>query len=606
MTDNIIAFFLLHISLLLVFAITGFILKMKNKSQIHYIFLSYLLLMILWDIGLVMETYANMFSWKTYNVFLSITHIGLVFTPVAMVLIGLIFTYSKITFSWKYALLFVIPAASALVFMTNELHGLFYQNYSLNNSETVPGSYFLIHALYSYGCFIAGLYYLIKSSIRNSGLISKQSLLIIIGTMIPLVVNVMATFNIMETTVYATPIAFSIAVVMYSYAILKFNFLNIVPIALKNVVDLISDSFVVLNEEMKIVDFNKTFADTFACFYKAKRNDYLPQILDNKPFIGINGAELAGYIRKTREEEKAEAFERHFGDGSFDKYFTVEITPICSRGNYLGTIILLKDMTQSVKDLETIKEKQGILMEHERLVSLGQLVGGIAHNLKTPIMSISGGIEALRDLAAEYNESIEDNRVTKEDHHEIASEMVNWLDKMKPYCSYMSDIITTVKGQTVQFNTSFFYSFTLDELIKRVELLMKHELNKYHCKLNVDFHIDMNTKIEGDISNMIQVFDNLIINSIQSYKGQSGDIDLIIRKDDNNIVFMIRDYGEGIRDDIKPKLFKEMITTKGKEGTGLGLYISYANIKGRFGGNMWFESADGKGTTFYVSVPQSA
>ncbi|MDD5602469.1 MAG: histidine kinase N-terminal 7TM domain-containing protein [Eubacteriales bacterium] len=606
MTDIAVSFTMLHISLLLVAAIMAFILKMRNKSQIHYVFLSYLFFMILWDIGLLMETYADLFEWKTYNFYLSVTHIGLIFTPLAMLLFGLIFARSKIVFTKRYLLLLIIPALSAVIYMTNDLHGLFYIKYSLNNSETMPGYYFLVHAVYSYGCFITGLFFLIRTSIKNSGLISRQSLLIIIGTMIPLIVNVMATFNLAELNAYATPVAFSIAVVMYAYAIMKFNFLNIVPIALKNVVDLISDSFVVLNEEMRIVDFNRTFADMFEYFYRIKRNDYFPDLLDVKLKMGINGDELSEFITKARKSRKAETFERHIREGSFDKYFMIEVTSIYSRRNYLGAIILLKDITQSVKDLQTIKEKQSILMEHERLVSLGQLVGGIAHNLKTPIMSVSGGIEALKDLVAEYDESIDDELVTGDDHHEIASEMAGWLEKMKPHCSYMSDIITTVKGQTVQYNTPFLFSFTLDELIKRVELLMKHELNKYHCRLNVSSEIDMGTKLDGDISNMIQVFDNLIINAIQAYKGSSGDIDLNIKKDDNsNIVFTIQDYGEGIKEDIKPKLFKEMITTKGKEGTGLGLYISYANVKGRFGGNMWFESKEGEGTTFYISIPET-
>jgi signal transduction histidine kinase len=59
----------------------------------------------------------------------------------------------------------------------------------------------------------------------------------------------------------------------------------------------------------------------------------------------------------------------------------------------------------------------------------------------------------------------------------------------------------------------------------------------------------------------------------------------------------------GIPEDIQQKLFKEMVTTKGTMGNGLGLYMSYATIKGRFGGDLWFESEYGKGTTFYISIP---
>ncbi|HOM03710.1 MAG TPA: cache domain-containing protein [Acetivibrio sp.] len=91
-------------------------------------------------------------------------------------------------------------------------------------------------------------------------------------------------------------------------------------------------------------------------------------------------------------------------------------------------------------------ERHSIALERERLASLGQLIGGIAHNFKTPIMSIAGGLEALKDLIDEYDISIGDPQVTSEDHYEIAAEMRDWIGRIKPYCGYMADIISTVKG----------------------------------------------------------------------------------------------------------------------------------------------------------------
>ena len=56
-------------------------------------------------------------------------------------------------------------------------------------------------------------------------------------------------------------------------------------------------------------------------------------------------------------------------------------------------------------------------------------------------------------------------------------------------------------------------------------------------------------------------------------------------------------------DEVKQKLFKEMITTKGKNGTGLGLFMSYSTIRAHFNGNITFESEKGKGTTFNIILP---
>jgi len=77
----------------------------------------------------------------------------------------------------------------------------------------------------------------------------------------------------------------------------------------------------------------------------------------------------------------------------------------------------------------------------------------------------------------------------------------------------------------------------------------------------------------------------------------------VVREDNNTLVLSIRDFGKGIEDKIKDRLFKEMITTKGKHGTGLGLYMSYSTIKGVFRGNMWFESSEETGTSFYIQLP---
>ena len=88
-------------------------------------------------------------------------------------------------------------------------------------------------------------------------------------------------------------------------------------------------------------------------------------------------------------------------------------------------------------DMQTIQNNQQLLMERERLASLGQLIGGIAHNLKTPIMSISGAAEGLTDLVKEYDSSIGDPEVTNDDHHDIAKDMREWIEKIKTYTAYM-------------------------------------------------------------------------------------------------------------------------------------------------------------------------
>jgi signal transduction histidine kinase len=310
-------------------------------------------------------------------------------------------------------------------------------------------------------------------------------------------------------------------------------------------------------------------------------------------------------IEKSYDTQESISADKHIVYRNFDRHFKIEVTPINTKSQgYMGMVMLLKDITQNVKDMQTIREKQEILMGQERLASLGQLIGGIAHNLKTPIMSISGGIEGLKDLIEEYEDSIGDSSVTSEDHHEIAGEMLEWVKKIKPHCAYMSDIISAVKGQAVKFNTSGLLSFTIDEVVKRIDILLKHELIRYHATMNTSVDVDRMTEVRGDINSLVQVLDNIIINAIQSYQGRKGKIVFKVVKAGANIIFIISDEGCGISAELKERLFKEMVTTKGKDGTGLGLFMSYSTIKGKFEGDMWFESEKGKGTTFYISIPK--
>jgi signal transduction histidine kinase len=271
-------------------------------------------------------------------------------------------------------------------------------------------------------------------------------------------------------------------------------------------------------------------------------------------------------------------------------------------GDLIKSFNKIQDLTRN--NIEKIHSSQEILIEKERLVSLGQMIGGIAHNLKTPIMSISGAAEGLSDLISEYNNSIEDEEVTIEDHHSIANDMTSWVEKIKDYTGYMSDVITAVKGQAVALSGEEAVTFSIDELVKRVNILMKHELKNSLTNLICDIKVDSQLELEGNVNSLVQVINNMISNAIQCYQGEPNkNIDLSIYEEKENIVISIKDYGPGLPKEIQDKLFKEMVTTKGKNGTGLGLFMSYSNIRAHFNGTITFDSKKDSGTTFYIVLP---
>lgn len=576
--------------------------KVKRKNQLSKAFICALMLLVLWLVGLIMQITLS----KPFNIepiyFDYFVYIGACFVPITVLFIGLVFANTKIEFKKKYILLFILPIISLLVLWTNDYHHLFYEKYSTNISETVYGPYMTIHNIYSYALLIIGILYLLKFSIKNSGFFSKQSILIVLGISVPVIINILGTFKIIPMSIYITPITFTITIVLCAVSIFKFQFLGVAPIALQKIVDRISDSYVVIDEDGNIVDFNKTFINTFKLKEQNVRGKNFIDFLQEtkRRTEGINKIEKS--IEKAQKTNKTISFEQKFE--KIKKYFRIEITPISTEDSSLGTLVLLKDITQHVEDMETIKNNQDILMERERLASLGQLIGGIAHNLKTPIMSIAGAAEGLEDLIKEYDESIDDPLVTSQDHHDIAKEMESWIPKIRTHIEYMSDIITTVKGQAVALSNQEDISFTVDELVKRVNILMKHELKNAYLYLNVLMKIDENLELKGDVNSLVQVVNNMISNSIQAYDGKRDqNIELEVNKKGNEVIFSVRDYAGGLPKEVQDRLFKEMVTTKGKNGTGLGLYMSYSNIRAHFGGDITFETKEGVGTTFNIIIP---
>ena len=578
-----------------------YVLAKKNKKQLDKIFIIiFILLLVFLATSISMVFYTR--DTDTYPIYLDQLGISILcLLPVACLFMALIFSNTKVTIKRRHALLFIIPILTLILVWTNDLHHLFYEEFSTNTSDLVYGPYFYVHYIYTYLLFAIALFILIKYSIKNSGFFSKQAVLIFIGSFIPIITNLLGYTKIIPMSIYMTPITFTFTIIFFALAMFKFNLFKVTPIALQRIVDRMSDSYIVLSDDYSISDFNRTFIVTFHIRNSSDIRGKSFEKLLKESNLDLNIDKFKIHIEKVKNNDNTESFELHLS--AIKKYFNVEITSIMVNGQSLGTLVLFKDITQHTQDMQNLKDNQSLLMEKERFASLGQMIGGIAHNLKTPIMSISGATEALNDLVTEYDASIGDPDVTAEDHHAIASDMYSWISKVKTHASYMSDVITAVKGQAVE-NSGVSESFTVDELVKRVNILMKHELKNALVELNIDMRVLGDLVLHGNVNSLVQVINNLISNAIQSYNGAPNNkIDLILEMIENSLVISVRDYGCGMSSDVKQKLFKEMITTKGKNGTGLGLFMSYSNIRAHFNGTMTFDSDLGKGTIFNIVLP---
>ena len=595
----------------------------KENTSLKY-FICLVFCMIMWCIILDIQIFIIDFISPSKAIYSDyIVYIFVVLMPVFL----LLFAYSELTGKtrierWQLSL-FILSFFNLIMIWTNDFHHLFYVRYSTEFSNTVFGPFYTYaYCLYIYGLTAIGIIMILISSIKKSSIKSKQTFFILISAIVPISVNVLASTRVIPANIYETPVSFSVTVLTLGFAMFRYNFLNISPVATTRIVNQMSDAYIVLNVDYKILDCNSSFEK----FFNVNKNE-----ISGKYFKDINLGELVilhdkplgNYLKKAQNDNKVYKINAKLKDES--KYFNIEISRIISDYICVGILILLKDVTQHIIDMKALKQNQEMLIERERLATLGQMVGGIAHNLKTPIMSIAGAMEGLEDLIREYDESIDDPDVTKEDHHAIAKDMSNWVTKVNSYDSYMSDVITAIKGQAVNFNEVSNDKFTVGELLKTVNILMKHELKNALVTLNINCAVPESTTIKGNVNSLVQIVNNLISNAIQAYiepdeeqkdnkenitKKDNNEniakrkiIDLNVTKEKGNIVISVRDYGCGIPPKVQEKLFKSMVTTKGHNGTGLGLFMSYSNIRGHFNGDLKFTSEVGKGTTFYIIIP---
>lgn len=361
--------------------------------------------------------------------------------------------------------------------------------------------------------------------------------------------------------------------------------------------EFISDSFIVLNEKLKIVEYNKNFNENFLI----KQYKYM-QLQDIIDFSKLSRYEdIIIKLINNYKENKLKSIEISINKDGKLKYFEVNANPILASGEYYGTVLLFKDITVYKKNMELIKQNQFQIIERERLISLSQLIGGIAHNLKTPLLSSAGGINIIKRDTDKLYKYIQNNCSDSKEVANIIYEVKEWEQRIIEYLKYMSDVITTVKGQVTEYSEIIGNSFCIKEVIDKISLLMTFELRRNKCVLSKKINIDTTERIKGDINSLIQVLNNLISNSIEVSKSE----DVIILgayKERDKVIFYVKNFGEKIPEEVQCKIFNKMVTTKGKNGTGLGLYISKSIIKGRFNGEMYFNT-NYKETTFFIKIP---
>jgi len=255
------------------------------------------------------------------------------------------------------------------------------------------------------------------------------------------------------------------------------------------------------------------------------------------------------------------------------------------RGESIGKIVVFRDMTNVYKIQEEI-------LRMDRLISLGKLASGIAHELRNPLAGIKTTAQALgEELAKDDFRREYLNRITKE------------IDRLNELLKTFFSFAKPQKLNLIHCHIKDIINEIIPFLIKEIADNGIRFVDNYHPEL---------PKIKADKNQLHQVFLNLFLNAIQAMPN-GGELRIDVTPmisnpldglKQNYLKIVVSDTGKGIPPHIVHKIFDPFFTTKPK-GIGLGLSIAYQIIK-KHGGTVKVDSKWETGTSFVINLPETS
>jgi two-component system, NtrC family, sensor kinase len=262
-------------------------------------------------------------------------------------------------------------------------------------------------------------------------------------------------------------------------------------------------------------------------------------------------------------------------------------------------------------DLQSAQEQ---LVQTEKMASLGQLVAGIAHEIKNPLNFIYGNtgfladytkklqilVESFEKLSSISAEDREEMQKQKEGMHYafIKDDLKILIDNFTEGARRINTIVTDLRAFS-RMDTD-----TISEVDLHASLEMSLNLLRNQYKNRVEIHKEYGDipRIHGYLGKLNQVFMNLLSNAFHAVQGK-GDVWIRTRRSDGAVEVEIEDNGVGIPKEHLKRIFEPFFTTKPVgQGTGLGLSISYGIIE-QHQGRIHVTSTPQKGSSFVVSLP---
>ncbi len=221
-------------------------------------------------------------------------------------------------------------------------------------------------------------------------------------------------------------------------------------------------------------------------------------------------------------------------------------------------------------------------LQNNKLLILGKLAASLAHEVRNPLSVLKLNLDYLALCKDELN-----------------NELIESIDA----CRSAAERIQVLMENTLDFSrrsNKDVEEYSIQDLFRHSTVLLDGELKKKNLSLLFSYPEPI-PKIFVDKNKILQVFVNLINNAIEA-SNNNNKIEIAVVKAKTNIVIEIKDYGVGIKEEDKIKIFKDFYTNK-PTGTGLGLSVCKM-LLAEIGADLNFESKEGEGSKFFITFPQ--
>ena len=338
-----------------------------------------------------------------------------------------------------------------------------------------------------------------------------------------------------------------------------------------------SEGMVALDEQGKIVLINSVAADMLNLKERSEGNSFVAKV----PLLDEHGKASAAESLPTATLQTGQATSNVYGlqNGNARKTLLhISASPIKLEGKIAGAIFVLRDVT---------KEKEVDRMKTE-FISLA------SHQLRTPLSAIKWFSEML--LNGDAGE-------LQPEQKDFTKNIADSTDRMVDLVNSLLNISRIESGRIIVDPRPT----DLQDLIGGIVNDLKAKTEERQQTLVISVHSDL-PKINLDPRLIGQVYMNLLTNAIK-YTPKKGEISVMVSKKGNDVISQVTDNGYGIPKAQQARIFEKFFRAENvakveTDGTGLGLYLIKAIVESS-GGKIWFESEEGKGTSFWFTLPLS-